>query len=79
MPQADFSQHTRLTLDEGLAVTDGADGVDLIAVDEALDRLAALDAQQARVVELRYFTGLSVEEMAEALGVSPRTLKRAII
>ena len=66
----------RLTLDEGLAVTDGTDGVDLVAVDEALDRLATLDAQQAQVVELRFFSGLSVEETAEALGVSPRTVKR---
>jgi RNA polymerase sigma factor (TIGR02999 family) len=65
----------RLTLDEGLAVTDRAD-VDVIAVDEALDRLAAVDAQQARVVELRFFSGLSVEETAEALGVSSRTVKR---
>lgn len=66
----------RLTLDENLAVTDSAEGVDVIALDEALDRLAAIDAQQARVVELRFFSGLSVEETAEALGVSPRTVKR---
>ena len=66
----------RLTLDESLAMTDRAQGVDVIAVDEALDRLAAVDAQQARVVELRFFSGLSVEETAEALGVSPRTVKR---
>ncbi|HEU4509773.1 MAG TPA: sigma-70 family RNA polymerase sigma factor [Pyrinomonadaceae bacterium] len=64
----------RLTLDENLA---GADkGIDLLAVDQALERLAAIDAQQARVVELRFFSGLSVEESAEALGVSPRTVKR---
>jgi RNA polymerase sigma factor (TIGR02999 family) len=50
--------------------------VDLLAVDQALERLAALDAQQARVVELRYFGGLSVEETAEALGISPATVKR---
>jgi RNA polymerase sigma factor (sigma-70 family) len=48
----------------------------LLAVDEALTRLAALDPQQARVVELRYFTGMSVEETAEALAISPRTVKR---
>lgn len=66
----------RLTLDESLTVTDTAEGVDLLAVNEALDRLAAIDAQQARVVELRFFSGLSVEESAEALGVSPRTVKR---
>jgi RNA polymerase sigma-70 factor (ECF subfamily) len=50
--------------------------VDLLALDQALTRLAALDAQQARVVELRYFGGLSVEETADALGVSPATVKR---
>jgi RNA polymerase sigma factor (TIGR02999 family) len=65
----------RLTLDEGLAVARNSE-VDLLAIDEALDRLAAIDAQQARVVELRFFSGLSVEETAAALGVSPKTVKR---
>ena len=50
--------------------------VEVLAVDEALDRLAELDPQQTRVVELRYFAGLTVEETAEAIGVSPRTVKR---
>jgi len=45
-------------------------------VDEALDRLALLDARQARVVELRYFVGLSIEETAEVLETSPATVKR---
>lgn len=49
---------------------------ELLAVDEALERLAKLDAQQARVVELRYFGGLTVEETAEALDIAPRTVKR---
>jgi RNA polymerase sigma factor (TIGR02999 family) len=48
----------------------------LLEFDDALRRLEALDAQQVRIVELRYFVGLSVEETAEALGVSPRTVKR---
>ena len=48
----------------------------LPAIDEALTRLEALDPEQARIVELRYFIGLSVEESAEALGISPATLKR---
>jgi RNA polymerase sigma factor (TIGR02999 family) len=65
----------RLPLDETLAVADKTD-VDLLAIDEALDRLAAVDPQQARVVELRFFSGLSVEETAAALGVSPKTVKR---
>jgi RNA polymerase sigma factor (TIGR02999 family) len=50
--------------------------VELLEVDEALQQLAALDARQAQVVELRYFAGLSVEETAEVLGVSERTVKR---
>jgi RNA polymerase sigma factor (TIGR02999 family) len=49
---------------------------ELLAVDEAIERLTALDAQQAQVVEMRYFGGLTVEETAEALGVAPRTVKR---
>jgi RNA polymerase sigma factor (TIGR02999 family) len=49
---------------------------EILAVDEALDRLAELDPQQTRVVELRYFAGLTVEETAEAVGISPRTVKR---
>jgi RNA polymerase sigma factor (TIGR02999 family) len=50
--------------------------VDLVALDAALDRLAELSPQQARVVELRYFAGLSIEETAEVLGVSTMTVKR---
>ena len=49
---------------------------EILTVDEALDRLEVLDAQQARIVELRYFTELSVEETAEVLGISARTVKR---
>ncbi|HEX4915978.1 MAG TPA: sigma-70 family RNA polymerase sigma factor [Vicinamibacterales bacterium] len=51
-------------------------GVDVLALDAALDRLAALDPQQAKIVELRYFGGLTVEEVAEALEISPATVKR---
>jgi RNA polymerase sigma factor (TIGR02999 family) len=50
--------------------------VDLVALDDALERLAAVDPQQGRVIELRFFAGLSVEETAEALGISPATVKR---
>ena len=50
--------------------------VDIIALDEALDRLATLDARQAKVVELRFFGGLNVEETGEVIGVSPATIKR---
>jgi len=49
---------------------------EILAVDEILTRLEKLDPQQARIVELRYFGGLSVEETAEAMAISPRTVKR---
>lgn len=65
----------RVSLNESLV---GAAHEDLMlpALDEALDRLEALDPEQARIVELRYFAGMSVEEAAAALGMSPATLKR---
>ena len=50
--------------------------VDVVALDAALERLAAVDPQQGRIVELRFFAGLSVKETAEALGISPATVKR---
>jgi RNA polymerase sigma-70 factor (ECF subfamily) len=50
--------------------------IDLLALDHALERLAALDERQARVVEMRFFGGLSVEETAEILDISPATVKR---
>ena len=50
--------------------------IDIEALDEALTRLAHLDPEQARIVELRYFGGLTVEETADAVGVSPATVKR---
>ncbi len=49
---------------------------DVVALDEALTRLAELDPQQARLLELRFFGGLSIEEAAGALGISPATVKR---
>jgi RNA polymerase sigma-70 factor, ECF subfamily len=51
--------------------------VDMILLDVALGKLAALDARQAQLVELRFFAGLSVEETAEVMGVSPATVKRS--
>jgi RNA polymerase sigma-70 factor (ECF subfamily) len=57
-------------------VESAVDAVDLLALDDALARLAALDPQKARVVELRYFAGLSIPESAAALGVSPATVGR---
>jgi RNA polymerase sigma factor (TIGR02999 family) len=51
-------------------------GVDLVALDGALSKLAALDPQQSRLVELRFFGGLSIEETAVVMGISPRTVER---
>jgi RNA polymerase sigma factor (TIGR02999 family) len=65
----------RVTLDEGL-VAGGERSFDLVALDEALERLAAIDPEQARLVELRFFGGLTVEETADAMNISPATVKR---
>jgi RNA polymerase sigma factor (TIGR02999 family) len=65
----------QVSLDDGLVITP-ARGADLLALDEALTRLAALSQRQAQVVELRYFGGLNEEETAEALKVSLRTVQR---
>lgn len=65
-----------MVLDGDAAPADGTSSVDLIAMNEALDQLEALDPRQARVVELRFFGGLELEEIAEQLHVSPRTVKR---
>lgn len=50
--------------------------VDLIALDDALRALGAIDSRKVKVVEMRYFVGLTIEETAEALGVAPATVKR---
>jgi RNA polymerase sigma-70 factor (ECF subfamily) len=65
----------RVTLDEAL-VAGGERSIDLVALDEALERLAAFDPEQARLVELRFFGGLTVEETAAAMNISPATVKR---
>jgi len=67
----------QVTLSDARLADAGAQtDVDIEALDEALTRLAALDPEQARIVELRYFGGLTVEETADAVGVSPATVKR---
>jgi RNA polymerase sigma-70 factor, ECF subfamily len=66
----------RVTFDESLPAKTAEPPVDVIALDAALERLAALDPGQARIVELRFFGGLSIEEAAEAMGISPATVKR---
>lgn len=68
-------ERTRVTLDETL-VAGGDRAIDLVALDDALERLAAVDPEQARLVELRFFGGLTVEETAEAMNISPATVKR---
>jgi RNA polymerase sigma factor (TIGR02999 family) len=65
----------KVALDE-VAVLSPERGADLIALDDALARLSSIDPRKCRIVELRYFIGLSVEETAELLGVSPITVKR---
>jgi RNA polymerase sigma factor (TIGR02999 family) len=64
----------RITLDDVLGAK--ARGLDVIALDDALNDLDKLDSHQARIVVMRYFGGLSIEETAQALGISPATVKR---
>lgn len=68
-------QWQRVPLDDVLRLA-GEQGLDLLALDSALTALATLDERQSRIVELRFFGGLSVEEAAEVLDVSPTTIKR---
>jgi len=72
--------NVQVTLDERLMADGGAQPavapIDVIALDRALEQLAGIDPQQARIVELRFFGGLSVEETADALSISPATVKR---
>lgn len=69
---------TRVTLDSG-AIPQRSESldVDLLALDEALDRLAKLDRQQSQIIELRYFGGFSIEDTSQFLGISPATVKRS--
>jgi RNA polymerase sigma factor (TIGR02999 family) len=69
----------QVTLNEGLAAAPGSGGdvlVDVLAVDDALNRLAALDQRQAEILERHFFAGMTFEEIAEQLGLSTRTVKR---
>ena len=61
---------------EDVAVPDALPAIDILALDEALLRLSELDARQAQVVELRFFGGLSLDEIGAMLGISERTVKR---
>lgn len=64
-----------LPLDEAFAIAADERDLDLLALDEALNRLAEMDQLQARIVELRYFSGLSIAETAEVVGLSTTTVK----
>ena len=64
-----------ISISEGIDWPDSRD-LDVVALDEALTALAEFDPQQSRIIEMRFFAGLSVEETAEAIGVSPTTIKR---
>jgi RNA polymerase sigma-70 factor (ECF subfamily) len=65
----------KLTLDEALVLAPEK-SIDLLALDEALHALEELDRRQCQIVELRFFSGLSIDETAEALGISPSTVKQ---
>ena len=65
----------QVTLDEGIASSNESQ-VDILAVDEALTRLAEFDPRQAKVLEMHFFAGLTFEEIAVELGISARTIKR---
>lgn len=65
-----------LSLDDSLRLPQNEKNPDLIALDEALQTLARLDPRQARIVEMRYFTGLEIKEIATVEGISPTTVKR---
>ena len=67
---------TRIELDDAAAAPQTVDPATLLTLDEALSKLAAIDSESAKLVNLRYFAGLSVDEAAAALGVSARTAKR---
>jgi RNA polymerase sigma factor (TIGR02999 family) len=66
----------KLELDEAMGVAHSTPEIDLLGLNDALDRLAALDERQSRVVELRFFAGLSIEETAEVMHLSPASIKR---
>lgn len=65
-----------LEFDESILIVTKAKNLDLLALDEALTRLAKMDQQQAQIVELRYFGGLTIEETSEVMGIAPATIKR---
>ena len=76
MPHKRGGSATFVSLAEAADTPDDSRVADVLAIDEALERLAALDPEQVRIIELRFFAGLTVEETARIVGRSPRTVKR---
>lgn len=70
-----FGNQTKLALDDAISLAQERE-VNLVMLDEALNRLAEFDPQQAKIIELRFFAGLTIEEVAEIIGVSDSTVKR---
>ena len=68
--------HRNVTLDEGLTAASDSQAESLLELHEALDQLATLDPRLARVVECRFFGGMTEQETAEALGITERTVRR---
>jgi RNA polymerase sigma factor (TIGR02999 family) len=66
----------KLRVSQALASATPHEDVDIVRLDDALEALAKCARQQSRIIELRYFTGLSIEETAELMGMSPATVKR---
>jgi RNA polymerase sigma factor (sigma-70 family) len=66
---------TQIALNDAVSFSNQKE-LDVVAVDEALKKLEALDSRQARIVEMKFFGGLNVEEIAEVLSISPATVKR---
>jgi len=69
------SGERKLTLDDAPLLSDASDEK-ILALDEALKKLEAIEERSSRIVELRYFSGLTIEETAEILQISPATVKR---
>jgi RNA polymerase sigma factor (TIGR02999 family) len=66
----------KIALDDAVSFSNEQQDIDLLALDEALQKLAEQDATQSRIIELRFFGGLTIEETAEVLKISPATIKR---
>ena len=66
----------KIALEDAISFSEDNTDIDLLALDEAMEQLSTFDPQQSRIVELRFFGGLTIEETAEVLDISPATIKR---